>query len=55
MKKLRCINRQFFYGEIPVTKPFARVLVRQISKHQEEVQLVRQRRAFKIIAEQQGW
>ena len=40
---------------MPVTKPFMRLLVRQITKEREEIQLARQSKAFEIVAQQQGW
>lgn len=49
MKTLRCVEGQFRYGDMPVTKPFMRVLVRQIAKERAEKQLARQRRAFEQI------
>lgn len=36
MKCLRCVEGQFRYGDMPVTKPFMRVLVRQINKERAE-------------------
>lgn len=55
MKTLRCVGGQFRYGDMPVTKPFMRVLIRQINKERAEVQLARQCRAFRQVAEGQGW
>lgn len=55
MNQLKCVQGQFFYGAAPVKKTFVRVLVRQIAAHRAEAQIERQRRAFKIIAERQGW
>lgn len=55
MNQLKCVQGKFFYGAVPVQKPFVRVLVRQITASRAEVQIERQRRAFKIIAERQGW
>lgn len=55
MKTLRCVNGQFKYGEMPVTKPFMRVLVRQIAKQREEIQSERLNKAFGIVAKQLGW
>lgn len=55
MKKLSYANKQFHYGAMPVTKPFMRVLVRQIAKEREEIQLARQCRAFEQVAARQGW
>lgn len=55
MKCLRCVYGQFRYGDMPVTKPFMRVLVRQINKERAEKQLARQCRAFELVAERQGW
>lgn len=52
MKTLRCVNGQFRYGDIPVTKPFMRVLVRQINKERAEKQMARQCRAFEMVAQQ---
>lgn len=55
MKCLRCVEGQFRYGDMPVTKPFMRVLVRQINKERAEKQMVRQCRAFEQVAARQGW
>lgn len=55
MKSLRCVRGQFRYGDMPVTKPFMRVLIRQINKERAEKQLERQCRAFEQVAKGQGW
>lgn len=52
MKCLRCVDGQFRYGDMPVTKPFMRVLVRQINKERAEKQLARQCRAFEQVIKQ---
>lgn len=55
MKKLSYSNKQFRYGDMPVTRPFMRVLVRQIARERAEVESARLNRAFKQVAEHQGW
>ncbi len=55
MKKLSYSNKQFRYGDMLVTRPFMRVLVRQIARERAEVELARLNRAFKQVAEHQGW
>ncbi|MBU9866788.1 hypothetical protein [Rahnella aceris] len=55
MKKLSCVKGCFQYGSMPVTKPFLRQKVRQITQQRADLQLERQRRAFEIVALRQGW
>lgn len=55
MKKLSYANKRFHYGAMPVTKPFMRVLVRQIAKEREQIQSERLNKAFGIVAKQLGW